>query len=203
MGLEPMTSPLPRECSTTELHQPTFGPFCSSRARMFAITVRNANRPKINSGNHLTGNARPAICNTAEPSIVNHDNRPKTTKTPSATAIRPLSAAGLSDASRPLIVNTLDVSTLYCKTGAQGRIRTSVAHSAADLQSAAINHSATCASSTRCYPLLNPITAVCACTHDRTELWLANTARRENYEQVQPNIFLSCAGKSSGAGEGI
>jgi hypothetical protein len=22
MGLEPMTSPLPRECSTTELHQP-------------------------------------------------------------------------------------------------------------------------------------------------------------------------------------
>src|SRR5579862_5658180 len=29
--------------------------------------------------------------------------------------------------------------------GAQGRIRTSVAHNAADLQSAAINHSATCA----------------------------------------------------------
>ncbi len=33
------------------------------------------------------------------------------------------------------------------KDGAQGRIRTSVAHNAADLQSAAINHSATCASS--------------------------------------------------------
>ncbi len=26
MGLEPMTSPLPRECSTTELHQP----YCST-----------------------------------------------------------------------------------------------------------------------------------------------------------------------------
>jgi hypothetical protein len=24
MGLEPMTSPLPRECSTTELHQPSY-----------------------------------------------------------------------------------------------------------------------------------------------------------------------------------
>jgi hypothetical protein len=33
--------------------------------------------------------------------------------------------------------------------GGQGRIRTSVARSAADLQSAAINHSATCPSSTR------------------------------------------------------
>ncbi len=32
------------------------------------------------------------------------------------------------------------------KSGAQGRIRTFVAHNAADLQSAAINHSATCAS---------------------------------------------------------
>ena len=34
---------------------------------------------------------------------------------------------------------------LQLKNGAQGRIRTSVAHNAADLQSAAINHSATCA----------------------------------------------------------
>jgi hypothetical protein len=31
MGLEPMTSPLPRECSTTELHQPcTTGPATAS-----------------------------------------------------------------------------------------------------------------------------------------------------------------------------
>src|ERR1700710_688205 len=31
MGLEPMTSPLPRECSTTELHQPSY---TSRRSRL-------------------------------------------------------------------------------------------------------------------------------------------------------------------------
>jgi hypothetical protein len=34
MGLEPMTSPLPRECSTTELHQPS----CSTLT-VFAVNV--------------------------------------------------------------------------------------------------------------------------------------------------------------------
>jgi hypothetical protein len=194
MGLEPMTSPLPRECSTTELHQPSFELFVSSRARIFAITVRNANRPKINSGNQRTGTCRPATCNTAEPSIVNQANRPKTTKIPSATAIRPLSAAGLSDGSRSLIVNTLEVLTLYCKTGAQGRIRTSVAHSAADLQSAAINHSATCAFPLVASSRFTPITAAGAHAHDRPKLWLADTARRG--QRAATTKLLSAARKN-------
>ncbi len=33
MGLEPMTSPLPRECSTTELHQPYVGRLRNGRLR--------------------------------------------------------------------------------------------------------------------------------------------------------------------------
>ena len=147
MGLEPMTSPLPRECSTTELHQRSCSLFSSIRARMFAITTRNAKSPKNKIGNHRISTSRSAIPTyldeypcmwiTAAGSIVNHDSNPKTTKTPSATNIRPRSAAGLSDRSIP--------HSLQLKNGAQGRIRTFVAHNAADLQSAAINHSATCA----------------------------------------------------------
>ena len=150
MGLEPMTSPLPRECSTTELHQPAFESFSSSRARICDITILKAKRPRIKIVIHRIGTSRswtettrfvkPCTCNTAEASSVNHDNNPKTTKTPRATYMRFLFAAGLSDRSLSLITFT----TQY-KTGAQGRIRTSVAHNAADLQSAAINHSATCA----------------------------------------------------------
>src|SRR5580693_4502915 len=82
---------------------------------------------------------------TDETSIVNHDNRPKTNKTASAMYMRLLLAAGLSDRSSSPIMFT----TGSYKNGAQGRIRTSVAHNAADLQSAAINHSATCASCLR------------------------------------------------------
>src|ERR1700744_4630192 len=77
---------------------------------------------------------------TDEASIVNHDNRPKTNKTARAMYMRLVLAAGLSDRpSSPIVIHR------YCKNGAQGRIRTFVAHNAADLQSAAINHSATCA----------------------------------------------------------
>jgi hypothetical protein len=48
----------------------------------------------------------------------------------------------------PAGLRSTTFTTCYFKTnGAQGRIRTSVAHNAADLQSAAINHSATCAHS--------------------------------------------------------
>ena len=75
-------------------------------------------------------------------SIVCQTRTANTPRTASAITIRPL-PAGLRS-------KTL---TNYCKLqlrlgqtyGAQGRIRTSVAHNAADLQSAAINHSATCA----------------------------------------------------------
>jgi hypothetical protein len=155
MGLEPMTSPLPRECSTTELHQPSCSlrsPSLRSsiRARIFAITTRNANRLRNKIGIHRTATSRSAIPTyleeypcmwiTAAGSIVNQDSKPKTTKTPRAMNMRPRSAAGLSDRSLSLI--TIHHSN---KNGAQGRIRTSVTRRVADLQSAAINHSATCA----------------------------------------------------------
>ena len=57
MGLEPMTSPLPRECSTTELHQPVYRTpkqqFClklftlqSYRERKHPSVTRKAKNPK-------------------------------------------------------------------------------------------------------------------------------------------------------------
>ena len=55
MGLEPMTSPLPRECSTTELHQPLQPtsttslqpslPDLSYRERIRPSTTRKAKKP--------------------------------------------------------------------------------------------------------------------------------------------------------------
>ena len=158
MGLEPMTSPLPRECSTTELHQPSCAFRSSSRARMFAITTRNANSPRNKIGSHRTWTSRsskptyrlenPCTCITAAGSIVNHDSKPKTTKPPRAAYILPRFAAGLSDRSispTPLTSLLTTHYSLLTKYGAQGRIRTSVTRRVADLQSAAINHSATCA----------------------------------------------------------
>ena len=124
MGLEPMTSPLPRECSTTELHQP----YCYSTA------------PEAVSAQLET------------------QKSPATTKSPAASCPAPSSATQVPQAlqsqpapqpaahcprepypSQPSLILQLQ------KNGAQGRIRTFVATSAADLQSAAINHSATCA----------------------------------------------------------
>jgi hypothetical protein len=115
MGLEPMTSPLPRECSTTELHQRSCSLRSSIRARMFAITTRNAKSPKNKIGSHRISTSRsaiptyldeyPCIWITAAGSIVNHDSNPKTTKTPSAIYMRRLSAAGLSDRSfSPIVI---------------------------------------------------------------------------------------------------
>jgi hypothetical protein len=60
MGLEPMTSPLPRECSTTELHQPLerlysrrleMEPLPLYRERKRRRSIRNAEKP---SSNHVT-----------------------------------------------------------------------------------------------------------------------------------------------------
>ncbi len=199
MGLEPMTSPLPRECSTTELHQPSSLFRSSSRARILAITTRNANSPKNKIGSHRTWTSRssnptyrlenPCTWITAVGSIVNHASKPKTTKPPSAANILPRSAAGLSDCSislTPLTTRYSLLTTNYSlKNGAQGRIRTSVAQSAADLQSAAINHSATCALCHASRPSRNSIYRPCRISHDRSRantsagLWMANAARLE------------------------
>ena len=63
MGLEPMTSPLPRECSTTELHQPVLllharhrAPnalpvYLLDRPRNHVSSVRNAKNPSSNQVN--------------------------------------------------------------------------------------------------------------------------------------------------------
>ena len=232
MGLEPMTSPLPRECSTTELHQRSCSAssavlllpsLCSSpRARILAITTRNAKSPKNKIGSHRISTSRSAIPTyldeyprmwiTAAGSIVNHDSNPKTTKTPRAIYMRRLSAAGLSDRSlSPIVIAPnlyYSLLTLYCfkKNGAQGRIRTFVAHNAADLQSAAINHSATCAQAS---PIVFPATHRFRNPSSRDparnllpELSMANAARGNNW-QVQPTSFPSTAPQISGAGEGI
>src|ERR1700761_7159447 len=58
MGLEPMTSPLPRECSTTELHQRSFDFCSSSRARILAMTTRKAKRPRNKTGIHRSCTSR-------------------------------------------------------------------------------------------------------------------------------------------------
>src|SRR5665213_3683523 len=139
---------------------------------------------------------------TDEASIVNHDNRPKTNKIARAMYMRRVLAAGLSDRpSSPIVIHH---ETTHYKNGAQGRIRTFVAHNAADLQSAAINHSATCA-----FPLrwLQP----CPCTmrkplakHLRADIsnWLVDTARRERRAVTTKLQNPSRCGVKTGAGEG-
>jgi hypothetical protein len=45
MGIEPMTSPLPRECSTAELHQPYYGRrLLSADALILPKTTRTAKK---------------------------------------------------------------------------------------------------------------------------------------------------------------
>jgi hypothetical protein len=216
MGLEPMTSPLPRECSTTELHQPSCSNFlASSRARLCASTTRKPNIPRTKIGSHRSSMSRsskptyrlekPCTWNTADASIVNHDSTPKTTKTPNATYIRRVSAAGLSDRSLSVTTGfTYLLLTLYylpLKNGAQGRIRTSVAHNAADLQSAAINHSATCAFH-RQATLPQPIHSLCNRPHE------TGPAQKVEWRTLQGEHLgrynqLSYCPRKSGAGEGI
>ena len=128
MGLEPMTSPLPRECSTTELHQHFKSTLSSYRERAYPITTRKA---KNQSRTQVSDRNFPG-------SMVCHVNTPSTANAASAISKRPR-PAGLRSTTTPVQPTA--------KNGAQGRIRTSVARCAADLQSAAINHSATCASS--------------------------------------------------------
>jgi hypothetical protein len=129
--IELSTSPLPRECSATELRQPNLETtlcgttLLSYRERSLPSTTlaaKNASRTKVNVRNFVS-------------SIVCHTNSPSTANAASATIILPVPAGLMSIASCPTRKGN----------GAQGRIRTSVTRRVADLQSAAINHSATCA----------------------------------------------------------
>ncbi len=136
MGLEPMTSPLPRECSTTELHQ------------------RRYRQTKPNSSACLTL-PRPQPCQHAaereEP-----QQQPRHLLEPARLHRAPhqhrQQCQNDQRNDQPSVARRSHVhaaasvlQSVLLKNGAQGRIRTFVATSAADLQSAAINHSATCA----------------------------------------------------------
>jgi hypothetical protein len=138
MGLEPMTSPLPRECSTTELHQRLKLTLQSYRELIRPSMTRKAKNPnKI----HVSDLNLPG-------SIVCQAKTANTPSTTSATTILPLPAGLRSTA----------LTTHHTKlSGAQGRIRTSVTRCVADLQSAAINHSATCAHPAKTSPARSPL----------------------------------------------
>ena len=131
MGLEPMTSPLPRECSTTELHQPSY---------YFIADAAVSTRPALRKSPTTT--TSPAASCPAPSSARPAPQAPQAQPAPLPAA----HSQREQNSSRPALPNYYLLST-HCtsKNGAQGRIRTFVATSAADLQSAAINHSATCA----------------------------------------------------------
>jgi hypothetical protein len=127
-GIEPSTSPLPRECSATELHQPCFVEGRYLRPLRTALCLPNSTR------NAKNPNSTHARLRYLPGSRVSQTPMAATAITPSATYIRCCDPG-------PSIGSYLTAKL----NGAQGRIRTFVATSAADLQSAAINHSATCA----------------------------------------------------------
>jgi hypothetical protein len=144
-------------------------------------------------------------------SIVSQISTANTPTTASAIHILPL-PAGLRS-------KTFQRSTRTTQTsGAQGRIRTSVAHNAADLQSAAINHSATCAHPARPFrthnPHLNPsgpvkrsradpvprIERVASTLKKSQEACMTRTA-----SSTTKSVFLRCYNQllpETGAGEG-
>src|SRR6202021_2253493 len=98
----------------------------------------------------------------------------------------------------------------YLKTkGAQGRIRTSRAHNAADLQSAAINHSATCAHSAQSsnaqhpsQPIKPVLDSTCESNGDTTLEGMTGGLQRQNGRAVQPNPIFHLLLRETGAGEG-
>ncbi len=118
--------PLPYQGSALPLSYASRTTPLSYRDRSLPITTRNA---KNASSTNVSVLYFPG-------SIVNHTERASNPTTVSATIMRPL-PAGLR--STTLLNTELEVN------GAQGRIRTSVTRRVADLQSAAINRSATCA----------------------------------------------------------
>ena len=128
--IELSTSPLPRECSATELRQPDVlqitceTTLLSYRERSLVSTTRAAKNPRktnVSSRYFMSSN-------------VNHAERARSAKITSATIILPVPAGLMSMLQTP-----------KGRNGAQGSIRTSVTRRVADLQSAAINRSATCA----------------------------------------------------------
>ncbi len=101
--------------------------------------------------------------------------------------------AAYHSSSRPVCCSLLAAHCLLPKTGAQGRIRTSVAHSAADLQSAAINHSATCASPLIATPYSAQEQPPALTRTIKPKLLLADTARRGRTSRYNQTSLLCFA----------
>ncbi len=112
MGLEPMTSPLPRECSTTELHQPSTKTFLSSSYR--ERRPRASRCGTANNASTISTMVRTLSALHREPGQ-HHQRQP--------TAARSPPASSASRTHRPSAIAT----ELLQISGAQGRIRTSVA----------------------------------------------------------------------------
>ena len=138
MGLEPMTSPLPRECSTTELHQPSYiHPVALANGLVVLHPTRTEPPQHHPQGEKPKQEPRQILVlarlhRPPDQPCHQRQNRQRHNHPPRTRRIH------------------YDPARKRTKNGAQGRIRTSVAQSAADLQSAAINHSATCALFTPC-----------------------------------------------------
>ena len=116
MGLEPMTSPLPRECSTTELHQPSkqlqsYLPLPSYRERNRPSMTRKAKNP---SSIQVSDWSFPGsiVCQTAIASNPRAD---------SAIHILPL-PAGLKSTTSPVTTYYRHLKTEWC-TGEDSNLR--------------------------------------------------------------------------------
>src|SRR5271155_5077577 len=126
------------------------------------------------------------------------------------TANKPSTNSAIHILPLPAGLKSTTLTARYLKTsGAQGRIRTSVAHNAADLQSAAINHSATCAHSAWRTPVhstqLNPSSPSSTQTAVRSGYTnlegMTGVCRTRTVSAVQPNPS-SLLLRETGAGEG-
>ncbi len=96
MGLEPLTSPLPEECSTTELHQPFTTNLTNPIAILHAIQALRERQKILTAPRSVI-----AIC--PAPSRPPDQNSPAFANTVSATAILPL-PAGLKSPCAPLLL---------------------------------------------------------------------------------------------------
>ncbi len=112
MGLEPMTSPLPRECSTTELHQPE-KPSRGLRLLVFLARAFIVSRPRRLQ--HDADQKHGQDQHSDQPNPARFQRKPRQRQQPEQQCPGNLRLGGLIHGKQPE------------NCGAQGRIRTSVA----------------------------------------------------------------------------
>jgi hypothetical protein len=172
--LELSTSPLPRECSTTELRQPLKPTLQSYRETMPATRGHcetPANLPRTPPCQQNPEREKPEQDQAQAAKLARLDREPGTRRQnperdqrnhhatapgraqihlihpvryarPATLTTSPPDPQTFSKSQKQIQKKSANPKKI---SGAQGRIRTSVTHRVADLQSAAINHSATCA----------------------------------------------------------